>query len=176
MSSTIYGPLANAISDASVTRELPTVSIPTLFQQSVPDWGPRHGFPTPRDSWHLETFTPPQYQPSNVPWAKINNQSTGGIPEACPLNEILNRNLWETYNTLSGKYYGGYTPENMKDIPSCTQLNGPYMNAIYSNRPWSRVYVKERDEFNGYDTHGKENYGNRSAPYMSRYLQKHLTR
>lgn len=167
MSATLYLPIANRASDAAVTNPLPQVSIPTPFQQGSVNWGSKYGN-TPYNSLHLETFDPPSYGP--VPWAmatspripepisyvfgEISNRSTSDLPKTCPTFPIPLRNHWETYNTKSGKFYGGYTEYSARDIPSCAELDGSHMNWMVSaTQPWASGIVHKRPEvlaFDGY--------------------------
>lgn len=160
MSTTLYLPIANVASDAAATQPLPQVSIPTPFQQGPVKWGDRYGN-TPRDSLHLETFDPPGYGP--YPWAMatsprvpdpiaysfgtVRNQSTSNIEKQCPTYPIPLRNHWETYPTNSGKYYGGFTEHSIRDVPSCSDMDGPYMNFMaFATQPWARAIVHQRPE------------------------------
>jgi hypothetical protein len=162
MAATIWSTIERAASDKSVTQPLPQISIPTPFQTEPINWGPRWNFPTPRDSLHLETFTPPTYGP--LPYAlatsprivppisysfnTIANQSTGNMNKTCPSYPIPLRNALETYNTKDGKHFGGYTDLSIRDIPSCGELDGPYMNwMVFATQPWARSYVQQRPEY-----------------------------
>jgi hypothetical protein len=166
MSTTLYLPIANRVSDAAVTQPLPQVSIPTPFQQGPVNWGNKTGN-TPYNSLHLETFDPPTYGPSlwsvatsprtpdpiSYTFGTLSNQSTSNISKTCPTLPIPLRNHWETYNTRDGKFYGGYTEHSARDIPSCNELDGPYMNWMASTQPWASAIVHKRPEvfaFDGY--------------------------
>lgn len=161
MAATIWSTVQRASSDKFFTNPLPQISLPTPFQTKPIDWGPRWNFPTPRDSLHLETFTPPTYGP--LPYAlatsprvppptaysfnTLSNQSTGNMEKTCPNSSIPLRNAMETYNTKDGKHFGGFTELNIRDIPSCGDLDGPYMNfMVFATQPWARAYVQQRGE------------------------------
>ena len=161
MAATLYLPIQNAVSAEAVTQPMPQVSIPTPFQTRPVDWGPRWGYPTPRDGLHLETFDPPTYGPltyglatsPRVPppihytFDTVSNRTTSDLTKTCPTLPIPLRNALETYNTKDGKHFGGYTEMNMRDVPSCSDLNGGYMNwAAFASQPWARAYVHQRPE------------------------------
>lgn len=155
MSTTLYKPILNAVSDKLVTQPLSQVSIPTPFQTSVPDWGLRWNVPTPYGGLHLATFQPPMYQPNPeyVPFSMINNQATANGKEKCPVVPILYRNHWETYNINSGKVFGGFTPFSLLDIPSCQERSENVMNFVDFTKPWSRVMSSQRGDVLAYDDH-----------------------
>ena len=184
MSTTLYLPLESAVSAAAVTQPLPQVSIPTPFQTRPVDWGPRWGYPTPRDGLHLETLDPPTYGP--LPYAlatsprvpppiaytfdSVQAQDTTNLPKSCPTLPIPLRNSLETYNTRDGKAYGGYTEFSILDIPSCGELNGPYMNFVaWASEPWARAEVKQRPEVLAVDSHEAG-----WAPTMPRWVAERL--
>jgi len=161
MAATIWSTVERAASDKAVTQPLPQVSIPTPFQTQPINWGPRWEFPTPRDSLHIENLYPPTYGP--LPYAlatsprvvpqtsysfnSIANQSTGNMEKTCPSYPIPLRNSMETYNTKDGKHFGGFTEFSLRDIPSCGELDGPYMNfMVFATQPWARAYVQQRPE------------------------------
>jgi hypothetical protein len=184
MAATIWSTTERAASDKSVTQPLPQISIPTPFQTEPINWGPRWNFPTPRDSLHLETFTPPTYGP--LPYAlatsprvvppvsysfnTIANQSTGNMNKTCPSYPIPLRNALETYNTKDGKHFGGYTDLSIRDIPSCGELDGPYTNwMVFATQPWARAYVQQRPEL--FSSDGRN--GIWSSP-MPRWIDERL--
>jgi len=151
--SVFYSNIDQAISDKAVTQPLPQVSIPSRFPP--PKWGPRWGGPpTDQTVMHLETFNPPVFQPRGVPRDIINVSGTGNIPELCPVATVLLRNEYETYNTTSGKVYGGFDPYSVQNIPSCNERSGSYMNFMDFTRPWSRVMVEPRGDEWTLDSHG----------------------
>lgn len=168
MANTLYLPLSNAISDTTNIKPLPQVEIKTPFQTGPVNWGPRWNNITPRNGLYLETLNPPTYgpliyqladspritPPINYTFETIQNRSTGDIAKKCPTAPIPLRNTWETYNTNSGKYYGGYTKYSIKDIPSCSDMNDSYMNFMaFATQPWARAYVEQRPEVLAVDSH-----------------------
>lgn len=141
--SVFFADIEKIISDKAVTQPMSTVSIPTPFQRGTPDWGSRwangpHNMSAP----YLENFPVPVYQPDPaiVPKGTINVQGTAQLPRECPSTTLLLRNPWETYNTASGKYYGGFDPYSIRNVPSCVERSGNYMNFIdFATNPWARV-------------------------------------
>jgi hypothetical protein len=79
------------------------------------------------------------FQPANMPTSTC--VVNGNMPSACPYGTVLLRNHWETYNTTSGKSYGGFDQYNVNNVPSCVEREGNYMNFMDFVNPWSRVMV-----------------------------------
>ena len=130
----------------------PSESIP-IYKKNIPDWGPRNQT-TNYSAPHLELFYPPRLEPLNTPLEYLNNQGTSNVPTLVPTNTILYRNHWETYNTTSGKVYGGFDPYSLYNIPSYTDRNANYMNIIDSVNPWARAIVDNSGRnFWAYDSH-----------------------
>lgn len=162
----LYENINNAISDKYVTQDLDKTSI--LFKPPK-DFGPRIQ-KTDYSSPYLELFYPPKYQPEIAPATMFSSQSTSNLPQVCPLMPVNLRNHWESYNTTSGKGYGGYDIYSINNIPSCGERSGDYMNFIDSVNPWSKMYVEEKSkDYMAYDSH----YGN-WAETVPRNIQKRL--
>lgn len=166
MAATVWSSVERASSDKATTNPLPQISIPSPFQTKPIDWGPRWEFPTPRDSLHIENLYPATYSPLNYNLAvsprisppisysfdTVANQSTGNMAKTCPNSSIPLRNSLETYNTRDGKHFGGYTEFNMRDIPSCGDLQDYHMNwMVFATQPWARAYVQQRPEILSFD-------------------------
>ena len=113
---------------------------PSILRPPV-DWKKKLG-DTSQDEPFLELFQHPRYQPD----IKRNGM--------CPPTTMLLRNHWETYNTTDAVAYGGFDKYNIHNIPSCSELNGPYMNygKLFRNPEVLVASRSDGDLF--YDTHG----------------------
>jgi hypothetical protein len=154
--SVFYANIDQAVSDKYVTQPLPTVSLRNPF--APVNWGPRTST-SASDQYapHLELFNKPVFQPDPniVPASRISNQGTGNVPDTCPATTLLLRNHWETYNTTSGKYFGGFDPYSIQNVPSCVERSGAHMNFMdFATNPWARTIVEQRGDEMAIDSHG----------------------
>lgn len=159
----IYKPLINRALDESVIKVPDTA---TIYNPNPVYIGPP--FSEAKGRYRIENFNPPVYQPSNVPTRKINCNNQYGT---CPITPILLRNEWETMNTTNAVTYGGFDQWNIKNIPSCDDREGTYMNYKDSISPWGTVLV-DASVPPGFDW-VMDSHGYSSPWSQPRYLDKY---
>ncbi len=140
-----YVPIENAISDESVIKPLPQVAIQDNPNWNKSNWGPPISA-TDYSAIHLELFYPPKFEPIYMPTSIVRSQGTANMPEVCPYSDVLLRNHWETFNTTSGKGYGGNDQYSIHNIPACKERNQNYMNIKDATNTFARLYVNDADK------------------------------
>jgi len=153
MSTTLYAPISQAVSNEAVTKPLQQISIPNRF--GPVNWGPRWNAPTDYNAPHIELFQPPAFHPARVPAGHLEEVPPFNDPDTCPLVPILYRNHWETFNVNRGGVYGGYDYYSSQNIPSCSERSGDHMNFMDFTKPWARVLVNEanKNDYWAWDSH-----------------------
>lgn len=90
----------------------------------------------------IENFPVPTYMPnpSEVPLNYMYTQN--GSIQPCSSSRIYFRNEWEVMNTTNSKAYGGFDKYSIRDVPSCGDRDGTYMNIMdFAGNPFNRVMV-----------------------------------
>jgi|SRR5579872_2098499 len=161
----VYKSLNIISDDLAITQPLPVVSIKNTYPGTY--IGPKYGnvggiqrnmygenncynkgtICSNAQGSLIENFPVPTYMPdpNEVELNYIYNQT--GQLQSCPVNRIYFRNEWEIYNTTNGKAYGGFDKYNVHDVPSCSDVNGTYMNIMdFTMNPFNKILVPRTEE------------------------------
>jgi len=144
-------PIQVIAEDMAITKPFPSVVLNNPWRPPV--LGPRIGGngPSSMNPWgpRIENFNPPVYlpDPTKVSTGYVNAYPGNGIPQRCPEVRILYRNEFENFNTTNAKAFGGFDRYNVRDIPSCWDRSGEYMNFMDTAKPMGTAMVRTTEDY-----------------------------
>ena len=118
------------------TKQLPVISIPNNY--SI-DYSKIESNPSaPRlENFDTQTIDPPL---NIIPTVNMYTRNST-IETKVPINTVLVRNKWETFNTTNGKAFGGFDKFNVYNIPSTKIKNSQYMTLSDLTNPFNTSVV-----------------------------------
>ena len=150
-SMSIEVPIQVIAGDLAITKPFPSVIIGNPWK--APSLGPRIGGngASSMNPWgpRIENFNPPVYlpDPTTIGTGYVYANAGNSIPQRCPQTPILYRNEFESMNTTNAKAFGGFDPYSIRNIPSCSERGGDYMNFMDTTRPMATAMVKTYEDY-----------------------------